>query len=99
MEWFYKLLTSLLNRHFKSMDQEKRVEFKVRHNVTLTLTDRIVILHSQQKVKEGKMRLSDYVKQYGIFEVDTVFQPLIKIGANQPKEKTHIFDTSNLKRP
>lgn len=78
------------------MDQEKRVQYKVRHGLSLKIADQLLIRRDQQKVKQGNMQLSVYIKKYGDYEVNYVFQPLIEIAAKLPRE--NIIDNSSLKK-
>lgn len=96
MEWFYKIISKLLSKHIAQMDQEKRVQYKVRHGLSLKIADQLLIRRDQQKVKQGNMQLSVYIKKYGDYEVNYVFQPLIERAAKLPRE--NIIDNSSLKK-
>ena len=87
MEWFYKIISKLLSKHIAHMEQEKRVQYKVRHGLSLKIAEQLLIRRDQQKVKQGNMQLSVYIKKYGDYEVNYVFQPLIERAAKLPKEK------------
>lgn len=96
MEWFYKIISKLLSKHIAKMEQEKRVQYKVRHGLSLKIADQLLIRGDQQKVKQGNMQLSVYIKKYGDYEVNYVFQPLIERAAKLPRE--NIIDNSSLEK-